>query len=360
MTKVVALYLPQYHCIPENDEWWGKDFTDWVNVKNGKSLFLCHNQPRIPYENNYYDLSDPDVMVRQMELAEKYNIYGFCFYHYWFDGKMLLEKPTELILENNRARLPFCFCWANEPWTATWDGLTSSKRTLMPQVYGGESAWRNHYEYLLKFFVDERYIKIENKPVFVIYRETEITECYKMQENWDAWAKEDGFSGIYFIKMRTAFPEKKIFSKCSATVDFEPMRTMRGHSYEEYQTGFYKLRNILIKKKKLDIVSYRKVCEDMLKNQRLTKQKHFLGMFVGWDNTPRKGDKGLIMRGATPAYFEKIFAEQYKRSRELGNEFLFVNAWNEWAEGTYLEPDTRYGYKYLEAIKRVTTDKSII
>lgn len=356
MTKVIAFYLPQYHCIPENDEWWGESFTDWVNVKNAKSLFWRHNQPRVPYKNNYYDLSDADVMTWQMKLAEMYNIYGFCFYHYWFNGKLLLEKPAELLLKNMSAKLPFCFCWANEPWTRTWDGLTSSKETLMPQVYGGEIEWRKHYEYLLDFFNDDRYIKIKNRLVFLIYRETEITNCYKMQERWDTWAKEDGFAGVYFIKMRTAFQDKKVFSNCSATVDFEPMRTMKGKPYENYQTVYYKLRNSLFKNRKLNIINYRKVCKDMLTDERKFKQKHYLGAFVGWDNTPRKGRNGLIMKGSTPEYFKQVFTEQYARSQNLENEFLFINAWNEWAEGTYLEPDNKFGYQYLEIIKDVIAE----
>lgn len=353
MTKILTFYLPQYHSFPENDKWWGKGFTDWVNVKNARQLFWGHQQPRVPYQKNYYDLSDENVMCEQMKIAQEYGVYGFCFYHYWFDGKKLMEKPLEALLNNKKGNLPYCFCWANEPWMRTWDGVTNNKEMLMPQHYGADKEWREHFEYLLDFFKDDRYIKIEGKPVFVIYRPTEIPNCHKMQELWNNLACENGFSGIYFIKMKTAFQEKKIFSLFSATVDFEPMRTMKGHEYKFYQTFGQKFRNYIRKKDKLDIISYEKVCQDMINKPIEGKQTKFLGMFAGWDNSPRRGKNGLIMKKCSPEIFEKYLTIQMERSKELHNEYLFVNAWNEWAEGAYLEADEKNGYAYLEAVKRI-------
>ena len=162
---IIAFYLPQFHTIPENDEWWGKDFTEWTNVKKTKPLFLSHNQPRVPLDKNYYDLMNPATFLWQTELAKKYNVDGFCFYHYWFDGKLLLEKPLEMWLKHPEFDRAFCFSWANEPWTRSWDGL--NKNILMPQNYNGEKDIIAHFNYMLPFFNDSRYIKIDNKPVFV-------------------------------------------------------------------------------------------------------------------------------------------------------------------------------------------------
>ena len=171
--RIIAFYLPQFHNIPENDEWWGDGFTEWVNVKKAEPIYEGHEQPRVPLDGNYYNLLDDDVKIWQAELAKKYGIYGFCYYHYWFNGKLLLEKPMEQMLENKKVDLPFCVCWANEPWTRAWVG---EKKVLIGQEYGTEKEWKEHFDYMLPFFRDDRYIKEDNRPLYVIYR-PEIIPC---------------------------------------------------------------------------------------------------------------------------------------------------------------------------------------
>ena len=194
--KIIAFYLPQFHNIPENDEWWGNGFTEWTNVKKAKPLYEGHMQPRVPLGGNYYNLLDDNVKIWQADLAKKYGVYGFCYYHYWFNGKMLLEKPMEQMLANKEVDIPFCICWANEPWTKAWVG--DERKLLIAHEYGKEEEWKQHFMYLLPFFKDKRYITKDGKPLFVFYR-PDIVPCMKeMIETWDKLAKENGLSGITF------------------------------------------------------------------------------------------------------------------------------------------------------------------
>jgi lipopolysaccharide biosynthesis protein len=359
--KLISFYLPQFHEIPENNEWWGKGFTEWTNMKKARPLYLGHYQPREPFRDNYYDLSEPQVMVDQMKLAKKYGIDGFCFYHYWFGGKKLLEKPLEQMLVNKKADLPFCLAWANEPWTRAWDGMLGSKEVLMPQVYGGEEEWKKHFEYLLPFFQDKRYICVDGKPVFIIYRAKNIPKCQEMMEYWNQLAVKSGLQGLYYIQMNTAFGIDKNNRKFNASLDFEPMRTygelgkVRHRIWKLQAELYYKLKAIpIISKLILFKIDFDSFYQSIISRSNGKRQKNFYGAFSGWDNTPRKGRQGLIITGSTPKKFEKYLEIQVEKSIREGNEFLFINAWNEWAEGAYLEPDKKYGYAYLKAIKRVS------
>lgn len=359
-TKIIAFYLPQFHAIPENDEWWGEGFTEWTNVKRAKPLYRKHYQPRVPLHNHYYDLSDASEMVRQMEMAKKAGIGGFCFYHYWFNGKKLLEKPVERLLSTPEANLPFCLCWANEPWTRTWDGESGAKEILMAQEYGDETDWKEHFLYLLTFFQDSRYLKKDNKPVFVFYAINAIEKVSDMLEMWNELAVEHGFNGIYTISVNRG----KVYDKdVDAVIDFEPFATVGSSNYfwEKYrrEVPFEFLKNLpLVGKKYFPVMPYEEVAEKMVSKKVRTIKTHYLGSFVGWDNSARRGRKPLlIVEGGTPKQFEYYLQKQYQKSIQDGREFLFINAWNEWAEGTYLEPDQRYGFAYLNAVKRVVVHK---
>lgn len=364
MTKVLAYYLPQYHEIPENNKWWGKGFTEWTNVKKSEPLFGGHNQPRIPINQNYYDLLDEKTQIWQSKIAQEHGIGGFCYYHYWFNGKQLLEKPLINMLNNKSITIPFCFSWANEPWTRAWDG--KMKDVLMPQEYGGKEDWKEHLDYLIPFFQDERYIKINNKPVFLIYRLSSITDSKAMIEFWDEELKKIGFDGIYITSMLTSFDNTKANSEeVSALVEFEPMYTVK-HKLPLITQGirYFKkrLNTRLNNKMTLDIVDYNSIWSKIINRENLSKKynkKVYLGAFVGWDNSARKGKNALIVENSEPSNFQKYFGEQLDKSLERNNEFLFINAWNEWAEGTYLEPDTTYKYKFLEAIKEELTKRDL-
>ena len=202
--KIIAFYLPQFHTIPENDEWWGEGFTEWSNVKAAKQLFENHRQPRVPLDNKYYNLLDRDTLAWQIELAKKYGVYGFCFYHYYFDGHMLLEKPMEIMRNDPTLNIPYCISWANENWTNAWKA-DGNVKTLIQQTYGDKGQWRAHFEYLLPFFKDENYIKEDNRPFFVIYR-PEIIPCLnEMLDYWNQLAIENGFCGMVFAYQQLTF-----------------------------------------------------------------------------------------------------------------------------------------------------------
>ncbi|MEH7336856.1 glycoside hydrolase family 99-like domain-containing protein [Neobacillus drentensis] len=360
--KIISFYLPQFHVIPENNEWWGNGFTEWVNTKKAKPLFEGHSQPKEPYNDNYYNLADASTLEWQVKLAKEYGLYGFCFYHYWFKGKLLLEKPILNYVQHKNIDFPFCTAWANEPWTRSWDG--KSKEILMPQDYGDQSDWEEHFIYLLQLFKDERYIKVENKPLFIIYRPSSIEQCTDMLSYWNRRAVECGFKGIYFIEMLTSF-DNRFVEGFNASIQFEPMYTIKHHipKQEFIKRGARKVARNLLKKGSiekvprtlLDTINYDVVWQSILNRETIKRrEKDFLGAFVNWDNTARKGNEGLILQDFTVEKFENYLSKQAKKSRELNNDFLFINAWNEWAEGTYLEPDKKNGFRYLEALHAAT------
>ena len=354
MTKVLAMYLPQYHMIPENNEWWGEGFTEWTNVKSATPLFEGHYQPRVPANGNYYDLSNPETMTKQMLLAKHYGIDGFCFYHYWFNGKQLLEKPVNMLLGRENIELPFCFCWANEPWTRKWDGDEGSKATLMGQNYGNIEDWHEHYRYLSAFFKRKEYIKVEEKPVLVIYRQEHIDERKDMLMIWNAMAIEDGFAGIFIINTRRRnVLDSELYG--DAFFDFEPFATLNSVLPSELKmaTNLYRGNRADNAEMVYHVYNYERICQHMIR-RNVINDKHYLGMYIGWDNTARRGlNPGRVFENSTPDIFKQYFKAQYYRAVKANHEFMFINAWNEWAEGTYLEPDERFGLGYLEAIKTV-------
>lgn len=375
MMKVIAFYLPQFHNIPENDEWWGDGFTEWVNVSKAKPLYEGHEQPRTPQNNKYYNLLDDEVKMWQVNLAKKYGIYGFCYYHYWFDGHMLLEKPMEQMLENKNVDLPFCICWANEPWTKAWVGET---KTLIPQRYGSKKEWKAHFDYLLPFFKDSRYIvDDEGKPLVVIYRPEIIDVLNEMLDYWNELALENGLYGLSFAYQQLNFDliKNKDDSRFNYNIEFQPSYAF----YEMTSNKFSVLRSI---KRKLamfiekttgkdirqigrgaKITGFHKINYDEAWNKILNKvpenEKNIPGAFVEWDNTPRHGERGRIYTGATPKKFKKYFSQLIKITKSRYNkDMIFINAWNEWAEGAYLEPDERYGLRYLEAVKEALIENN--
>ena len=371
--KIIAFYLPQFHNIPENDEWWGDGFTEWVNVKKAKPLFEGHEQPRIPLNNNYYNLLDDDVKIWQANLAKKYGIYGFCYYHYWFDGKLLLEKPMEQMLVNSQIDIPFCICWANEPWTRAWVGET---KTLIPQKYGNKKEWKEHFDYLLPFFKDKRYILDDGKPLVLIYRPEIIEVLNEMLDYWKSLAIEAGLPGLKFAYQSAGMDEipkeKRNDSRFDYDIEFQPayaftelnkntlplLRKLkkRVSDFVEKHTGktvrFFGSGKIAA----LNRVDYDMAWQTIL-NTIPESDLCVPGAFVDWDNTPRHGDRGRVYVGKTPEKFTKYLTQQIVRAREVYHkDMIFMYAWNEWAEGGYLEPDEKNGYAYLEGIKKALDD----
>lgn len=368
--KIIALYLPQFHRIPENDEWWGEGFTEWVNVKKAKSLYDGHRQPRTPLNNNYYNLLDVNVIRWQTELAKEHGLYGFCFYHYWFDGKLLLEKPVELFLNDKSIDFHYCLSWANEHWTNQW--VSIDHKVLIEQRYGSKKEWKEHFDYLLPFFQDERYIKIDGKPVFSFFR-PELIDCRKeMIDYWNELAIDAGFSGICAVFQRTDIlystknPDLSMFDYC---VEYQPtsawIRDLAKRQHFQLLRKVKKNVGTFIEKRfKISAAGIRITPRtgltffdyDQIWNHILYDKQVFPRLiptaFVDWDNTPRRGTEGWVIKGSTPEKFKKYMTLLIKKAREeYSTDFMFIFAWNEWAEGGYLEPDTENEYKYLEAIE---------
>lgn len=370
--KIIAFYLPQYHAIPENDEWWGKGFTEWTNVKKAKPVMKGQVQPKIPLNKNYYCLLDDEVKIWQTKIAKESGIYGFCYYHYWFNGKLLLEKPAEQMLHNKEINMPFCFSWANEPWSRSWKG--DSKNVIMPQEYGDEKDWKKHFDYLLPFFKDERYIKENGKPMFIIYKPDIIPACYKMMAYWNALAVAEGITGIYFgFQFPSAFRNRENESEFDFAIEFEPLytktaaqdffniSTLKGkwNLLVKHPATFIKISADKIRSKyfnKPTVFDYVKECEKLIVRKPYFKNA-FPGMYTGWDKTPRNASKAMIYKGSNPDTFYRYLKKQIERAKNVyQTEYLFITAWNEWGEGAYLEPDEQYKYGYLDAVKKAVDE----
>jgi Glycosyltransferase WbsX len=370
-TKLIAMYFPQFHAIPENDRWWGKGFTDWNNVKNANAQFEGHYQPRIPLDNNYYDQSELETLRWQINIAKEHGIYGFCHYHYWFDGKQLLETPTNLILENKDIDFPFCLSWANETWSRRWDGR--NHHILIQQTHlPTKESWKRHYDYLIKAWNDPRAIKVDGKPVFIIYRPLRIEKINDMLSYWRELAIQNGLQGLYFIfQKQYESPKRKCLESFDAIFQFQPFEAINSPTIDDLSLRYspiVKMFRLLPEhiqevlrgfrtrhaKKRLRFQDYDRVWQHIVEirpDQTLTT---YPGAFVDWDNSSRYKNRAILFRGASPVSFEKWFGKlvETMSQRNLPENFIFLNAWNEWSEGTYLEPDEKYGYQYLEAVKR--------
>lgn len=350
--KIIAFHLPQFHQIPENDQWWGEGFTEWTNVRRAKPLYRGHQQPRIPLDQRFYDLTDPCAREWQAQLAKQYSVDGFCYYHYWFKGKKLLESPLEAILASGEPDFPYCLSWANESWTRAWDG--TKRDLLIEQDYGTEEDWRQHFEYLLPFFKDRRYLTYQKKPMFLVYRPEDFPDIDRMFSCWQRWAKEAGLPGISFIKTLTCFDEQLGGQEYAASVSFEPWLTVRRRSpllRRAKMLAVRKARAILgsVAGSACHVLPYEEIWENMV--TRPYAKREFRGAFVGWDNSPRLGNRAKIVPGASPEGFGHFFREQLQAAASEGCPFVFVNAWNEWAEGAMLEPDEAHGLAYLEQLR---------
>ncbi len=333
----LAMYLPQFHIIPENNHAWGKGFTEWVNVKKAKKYYDWQNQPRVPLNNNYYDLLNPVVIQNQTKLSMEYGIDGFVIYHYWFNGRMVLEKPVEIWRSMKEINQRFCFCWANESWTKTWHGAGGDKEILIQQTYGGRDEWKAHYCYFRKYFQDDRYIKRSNKPIVVIYKIRNIPEFNQMIQYWNKCAKKDGFDGVYVIAMSTVRDHSYMSKWVDATVDFEPNRT--------------KYEMLSMETPEANIIDYDQIYSSML--DRRHDKHQYRTVFVDYDDTPRRGRDGVLCKNVSIDKFENYLRETVKKSVGEKNSYVFINAWNEWGEGNYLEPDETNEFAYLERVLRI-------
>ncbi|EIA10427.1 glycoside hydrolase family 99-like domain-containing protein [Flavobacterium frigoris] len=355
--KAIAIYLPQFHPIPENDEWWGKGFTEWTNVTKAKPLFKGHYQPHLPADLGFYDLRLEEARLAQEAMAREYGIHGFCYYHYWFNGKRILHEPLDRKLQNPEEDFPFMMCWANENWTRTWDG--ADHEVLLKQEYSLEDDY-NHILELITAFKDDRYIKVNGKPVFIIYRPKFFPDIQKTIEIWRKEVKKAGFPDLYLgfsQNFEHLFePKTKGFD---FAFEFQPNFSNTPASIQYPRTIFEKvIRKIKksIKSKVVHLNYYFGYCAFVDKQIKVGFKKDvFPGITPMWDNSARRKENPFILHKSTPEKY-KTWLSHIKENYPwdaVPEQFLFINAWNEWAEGNHLEPCQKWGNAYLEVTKEI-------
>ncbi len=354
--KAIAFYLPQYHPIPENDRWWSKGFTEWTNVSKAKPLFTDHYQPHQPADLGFYDLRLPEIRQAQADLAQAYGIHGFCYYHYWFTGKRLLERPFNDVIASKEPDFPFCLCWANENWTRRWDGQDDD--ILAEQIYSKEDDLA-HFRYLAQAFQDPRYIRIDGKPLFLVYRASKIPDPLATTTIWRDEAQRLGVGELYLVRVES-FPNEHNDPASigfDATVEFQPdwgnlgLPLQRGRKW----TLARRLKLAELAYGQNNIYDYETIVERMLAKPTVPYQR-FPCVTPAWDNTARRKDgNATILQNSTPELYEHWLNTVVSRelSKPNSDRIVFVNAWNEWAEGNHLEPCQKWGHAYLEATQRV-------
>ena len=378
--RLIAFYLPQYHPTAENDEWWGKGFTEWTNVARAKPLFPGHYQPRVPADLGFYDLRLPESRAAQADLARAAGVEGFCYWHYWFNGRRLLNRPFDEVLASGEPDYPFCLGWANHTWKGVWVGA-SRNRLLIEQTYPGPEDHANHFRSLLPAFHDRRYIRVRNQPVFVIFRPREVPEPAKFIELWQKLAGENGLDGIHFVAHlfddEEEYPwraigyggalmtnELKLMRRRLRDVSGERLRLYKEAAgwTEKKRTGLEAAAAIgkLVRLRIMQRVrrwpggihSYK---DAMLffRSEKAVASGCYPSVVPNWDNSARAGHNGVILHGSTP----ELFGQQVRRvltsvaGRDPEDRIVFIKSWNEWAEGNYMEPDLKFGRGYLDALR---------
>lgn len=360
--RLIAYYLPQFHPIPENNEWWGPGFTEWTNVAKARPLFPGHQQPNLPADLGFYDLRVPETRLAQAELARTHGIEGFCYWHYWFgNGKRILERPFAEVLRSGEPDFPFCLAWANQSWTGIWHGTTD--RILIEQTYPGTKDYEAHFYTVLDALTDSRYITVDSKPIFFVFRPFELpnllqfTDCWRelalkagfkglhlvgiLSGGWEEWVpEEDGFDAAVLNNLQPAFGLVKqkhygLFHNISRKLTGKDLRQLYDH--------------ILSRPK---IISYQEAIKHSIK-QLSTDVQQYPGVMPNWDNTPRSNHRGVVFHNSNPELFRLHLREAITQvsNRSFDKRLVIVKSWNEWAEGNYLEPDQRFGRKYLEVVK---------
>ena len=376
--RVIAYYLPQFHPIPENDEAWGPGFTEWTNVAKAKPLFHDHYQPRIPADLGFYDLRLPEIREQQAQLAREAGIEGFCYYHYWMgNGKLLLQRPFEEVLKSGKPDFPFCLCWANHEWTTkTWQNGGKTK-IIMPMVYGGDEDYTAHFNYVLPAFKDSRYITVDGKPIFSIFDPYHFTDVAHFMELWHKLAHENGLSGIHFtaminntttIRRQPDGSIRRVMPNLDSSTDvynnilslgFDSITSFGKSRGEMKSQGKYLRIAKKVMHKYLPGLptlryNYPKVVHQFFAPED-SWENVFPTIMPQWDRTPRAGNGEGIYVNATPENFKKHIEEALHvvAGKTDEHKIIFMKSWNEWGEGNYVEPDEKYGHKFLEAIKSV-------
>lgn len=353
MIKPIAFYLPQFHPIPENDEWWGKGFTEWTNVAKAKPLFKGHYQPRLPSDLGFYDLRVEETRISQAELAKEHGIFGFAYWHYWFgNGRQILERPLEEVVASGKPDFPFCLSWANQTWSGTWHGL-SNKKVLIEQLYPGEEDYKNHFYKILPILKDKRYILINGKCLFMIFRVHEIPDLNCFTSLWQKLALENNLPGFHFTAIHDN-DDDLLKKGIHAFIQKQPERhLLRGKNSILKKIEFKVKHTFKIpQKKEIDKVDF-SIYEERYP-QYILKENEYPMVYPDWDNSPRSGKDGWMFINSNPFIFSKVIRkaiEIVQKQTQNDDKVLIVKSWNEWAEGNYLEPDRVNEKNYLEALK---------
>lgn len=362
--RVIAFYLPQFHPFKENDEWWGKGFTEWTNVGKAKPLFRGHYQPRVPADLGYYDLRMPEIREAQAEMAREAGIEGFMYWHYWFgNGRTLMSRIFDEVLTSNKPDFPFCLGWANHSWTRrTWnsDAQNHKNMDLMLQEYPGEKDIINHFYNVLPAFKDRRYITVDQKPLFLIYDPLALPDQKQFMNIWNNLAKENGINqGIHFVGLASGWLEKY---QSILDIGFDAIAPSNLWYAESKVKGKFrkmlehKLRNKLPQFAPLDKYRYQDIIKYLFTDfDKL--ENGYPSIIPNWDRSPRGGRRAIIYTGSTPELFAKHVQQALEiiSSKKDEHKIIFLRSWNEWAEGNYVEPDLRYGHKYLDVLKDLLT-----
>lgn len=361
--EIIAYYLPQYYPFKENNEWWGEGFTEWTNVGKAKPLFKSHYQPKVPADLGYYDLRIEEIRHKQVELAIEAGVTGFCYWHYWFgDGRRLLDMPFREVLNSGKPDFPFCLGWANESWKAkVWNSADAKGDVmLMEQKYPGKTDIEQHFFEILPGIKDSRYMRIENRPIFVIYKPFLMPDVSEFIEVWNNLAKAHGFlDGFFFIGHTLDNKEK------------EPILKMGFDAVNIVRTGEYRFNLEVIKKIPLKLFRF-KILKKPLKLNYSFISKYFIQeidkkeavfptIIPNWDHTPRSGNYGVVFHKSTPTLFKEhvLKAIEAIENKPNSRQILFLKSWNEWGEGNYMEPDLKYGKKYIKALRSAIEESSI-
>lgn len=377
--RLLALYLPQFHPTEINDKYWGKGFTEWRNVAKARPLFKGHYQPRIPADLGFYDLRLQEIQIQQAEMAKDYGIEGFCYWHYWFgNGRMILEKPLERVLESGKPDFPFCVGWANHTWSnKTWEKTKTLQTTtiFLQQEYLGKEDYIAHFNYLLPMFKDKRYIKVNGKPLFMVFNPYEIPDNELLIETWQEMSIQSGLPGIHFVarsetasntatkeQIKNGEEQKRRFNQCLNwgydaiySVPVQRIKIMDTNSIRLFAEKVQKklhFQTMLETHKYKDIIPWFFDEWDYRDNVYPMVMPH-------WDNTPRQGRRGYVYLEESPELFGKTvqMALKYLENKPDDKKVLFVHSWNEWGEGAYMEPDLKYGLQYLEQLKRYVVER---
>lgn len=374
--RIIALYLPQYHPIPENDEWWGKGFTEWTNVAKARPLFKGHSQPRIPADLGFYDLRLPEVREQQASLAREAGIEGFCYYHYWFGGKQLLERPFDEVVASGKPDFPFCLCWANHSWSnKTWNRKSNlqANSLLMEQVYPGVEDDIAHFMSVLPALKDPRYIKIDGKPVFFLYDPWIHTRVKEWITTWRKLAVENDLEGIFFVAMCDSTLTFKINDDGSRTRTMPNLDSSASIYRQVLDMGFDAVNSfgrrrgeMLSSGKTNDLIKtvLRKMGMPIKATYDYARtvdgffapednwENVFPTILPNWDRSPRAASWDGIYVGATPEAFKKHIQKAFNfvRNKQKEHQVIVLKSWNEWGEGNYVEPDLEFGHGWLNAI----------